>query len=270
MLTTDGSTPAFIAEHGFVDSLVRLALGAGVPPADAYRMVTLNPATYYGRDADLGGIAPGRYADVLLLRDLAEPVPDVVIARGPGRGAGGPPARPRAGAGLVDDLHPEDDALRPRVLDRAGRARAARRSPPHHPTRQRGHHDARGAARSGTGICTPRCSTAGAGGSPRARWPASPPRSTGSRSTLSTDYQVLALGRRTAAMARAVNRLLRLRGGIVLVEGDRVIFELALPVGGSHVDALPDRARAGRAAASSAPRGARPHAFTTPSTRCCS
>jgi adenine deaminase len=61
---------------------VRLALGAGAPPADAYRMVTLNPEIYYGRDADLGGIAPGRYADLLLLRDLAEPVPDVVIARG--------------------------------------------------------------------------------------------------------------------------------------------------------------------------------------------
>ena len=182
MLTTDGSTPAFIAEHGFVDSLVRLASSAGVPPVDAYRMVTLNPATYYGRDADLGGIAPGRYADLLLLRDLAEPVPDAVIARGR--------VAAREGRLLARVPEPvwsaiftaEDDALRPRVLDRAGRARAARRSPAHHPTRQRGHHDARGAARSGTGICTPRCSTAGGSGSPRARWPASPPGSTGSRS----------------------------------------------------------------------------------------
>src|SRR4029434_3555629 len=37
---------------------------------------------YYGKDADLGGIAPGRYADVLLLDDLAEPRPRAVIARG--------------------------------------------------------------------------------------------------------------------------------------------------------------------------------------------
>ena len=49
MLTTDGSTPAFIAEHGFVDSLVRLAIGEGVSPVDAYRMVTLNPASYSAR-----------------------------------------------------------------------------------------------------------------------------------------------------------------------------------------------------------------------------
>src|SRR5262249_28457663 len=41
MLTTDGSTPAFIVKNGFVDSLVRLALDEGVPPVDAYRMVTL-------------------------------------------------------------------------------------------------------------------------------------------------------------------------------------------------------------------------------------
>ena len=50
--------------------------------------------------------------------------------------------------------------------------------------------------------------------------------------TLSTDYQVLALGRRTEAMTLAVNRLLRLGGGVVLVDGDRVVFELPLPVGG--------------------------------------
>jgi adenine deaminase len=33
-------------------------------------------------------------------------------------------------------------------------------------------------------------------------------------------------------MARAVNRLLDLRGGIVLVDGERVAFELPLPLGG--------------------------------------
>ena len=33
-------------------------------------------------------------------------------------------------------------------------------------------------------------------------------------------------------MTRAVNRLLCLGGGVVLVDGDRVVFELPLPVGG--------------------------------------
>ena len=75
MLTCDGSMPAFVVEHGFVDHLLRVALDRGVPPIDAYRMVTLNPATYFHRDADLGGIAPGRYADVCVLDDLGEPRP---------------------------------------------------------------------------------------------------------------------------------------------------------------------------------------------------
>ena len=43
---------------------------------------------------------------------------------------------------------------------------------------------------------------------------------------------MLALGRRIEAMTRAVNRRLRLGGGVVLVDGDRVVFELPLPVGG--------------------------------------
>jgi adenine deaminase len=54
----------------------------------------------------------------------------------------------------------------------------------------------------------------------------------GLAATLSTDYQIVALGRRPRAMARAVNRLLELEGGVVLVEGDHVAFELPLPVGG--------------------------------------
>src|SRR5438552_1273922 len=82
MLTADGSMPAFILEHGFVDHLIRTAMQRGVPPLDAYRMATLNPATYFGKDADLGGIAPGRYADICLLRDLSEPRPETVVARG--------------------------------------------------------------------------------------------------------------------------------------------------------------------------------------------
>src|SRR5438552_14826307 len=82
MLTSDGSMPAFMRTHGFVDHLIRVALARGVAPIDAYRMATLNPATYYGLDADLGGVAPRRYADVGLPDALAAPRPATVSARG--------------------------------------------------------------------------------------------------------------------------------------------------------------------------------------------
>ena len=101
MLTADGSMPAFIRDHGFVDHLIRVALERGVPPVDAYRMATLNAATYFGRDHEVGGIAPGRYADLCVLEDLSEPRPETVVARGTVAAAGRPADRadPRAGVG---------------------------------------------------------------------------------------------------------------------------------------------------------------------------
>jgi adenine deaminase len=54
----------------------------------------------------------------------------------------------------------------------------------------------------------------------------------GLASTITTDFNILALGRRRDAMARAVNKVLDRRGGIAIVDGDRVAFELPLPVGG--------------------------------------
>jgi adenine deaminase len=54
----------------------------------------------------------------------------------------------------------------------------------------------------------------------------------GLATTVSTDFNILVLGRSPEAMARAVNRLLDLHGGLVLVDGERMAFELPLPVGG--------------------------------------
>jgi adenine deaminase len=232
MLTCDGSMPAFIRTHGFVDHLIRVALERGVPPLDAYRMATLNPATYYGLDADLGGVAPGRYADICLLEDLGAPRPLGVIARGKVIAAGGrllgrvpePPwrriftsAAARLAAGWR--VRPEDFELpaRPRYpvisLSSAVITRLEERAPApgdlHAALIDR-----------------------------RGRWVAPgvvarfAERLDGFAATISTDFNILALGRRPAAMARAVNRLLDLHGGIVLVDGERVVWELPLPLGG--------------------------------------
>ncbi|SDI93228.1 adenine deaminase C-terminal domain-containing protein [Paenibacillus naphthalenovorans] len=81
MLTTDGSPPFFLAE-GFTDACIRIAIDAGLDPVDAYRMASLNPAVYYGLDQDLGGISPGRIADIVFLEDLRNPTPVKVMANG--------------------------------------------------------------------------------------------------------------------------------------------------------------------------------------------
>lgn len=81
MLTSDGSTPP-MHRHGFTDYTIRVAIEAGMPPIEAYVMATLNPAVYYGLDAEIGGIAPGRIADLLCLSRPEEPTPQLVIANG--------------------------------------------------------------------------------------------------------------------------------------------------------------------------------------------
>ncbi len=82
LMTTDGPQPAFIEKEGFVDGLVRQAVQLGVPVMTALQMVTLNAATYLHLDDYIGGIAPGKKADIILLPNLIDFRPDVVIADG--------------------------------------------------------------------------------------------------------------------------------------------------------------------------------------------
>lgn len=232
MLTADGSMPAFIRDHGFVDHLIRVAMKRGVAPVDAYRMATLNPATYIGREADLGGVAPGRYADLCLLRDLGEPRPEVVVARG----------RIAARDGRVLVPVPEPDWSRALATPEARltvrwRARAEDFRLPAR--------DRYPVIRLVSAVITRLEERPLAEGDLHAalvdragRWVAPAvvtgfgDRVDGLASTITTDFNILVLGRRPESMALAVNRLLEVRGGVVLVDEDRVSFELPMPLGG--------------------------------------
>ncbi|MGH7772828.1 MAG: adenine deaminase [Candidatus Binatia bacterium] len=72
ILVTDGMAPDDVAADGHIDFVVRRALSLGLSPVQAIQAVTLNPATYSGLEQEIGGIAPGRYADLTLLEDLEE------------------------------------------------------------------------------------------------------------------------------------------------------------------------------------------------------
>lgn len=233
MLTTDGAMPAFILEHGFVDHLVRIAMDQGIAPIDAYRMVTLNPAAYYGLDTDIGSIAPGRYADVLLLRDLSEPRPEAVIARGrlaaqDGRLLARIPEPPwsrvftsRAARLDVRWRASADDFRLPR-RDRYPVMRLVSTVISRLEERPLAAGDLHAAVIDRLGRWVAPGVVAGFADE-----------LDGLASTITTDFEILALGRRPASIARAVNRVLELRGGIVVVDGDTPAFELPLPVGGA-------------------------------------
>jgi adenine deaminase len=78
---TDDRDPEHIVADGHVNALVRDAVAAGVSPADAVTMATLNAATWHRLD-DRGAVVPGRRADLLVLPDLERFVPDVVVTAG--------------------------------------------------------------------------------------------------------------------------------------------------------------------------------------------
>jgi adenine deaminase len=81
-LASDGIWPQDLLERGYMDGIVQRAIDLGLPPVTAYQMASLNGAEHFGLDREVGGIAPGRWADLLVLPDLCTVRPEVVIARG--------------------------------------------------------------------------------------------------------------------------------------------------------------------------------------------
>jgi adenine deaminase len=78
---TDDREPEHIAAAGHVNSIVREAVAWGLPAEDALVMASFNPAQWHRLD-DLGAIAPGYRADLLVLPDLERFVPDLVLKAG--------------------------------------------------------------------------------------------------------------------------------------------------------------------------------------------
>ena len=70
ILVTDSMSPDDVEELGHMDHVLRRAVGLGLSPVRAIQAVTLHPATYSGVEQEVGGIAPGRFADMALLEDL--------------------------------------------------------------------------------------------------------------------------------------------------------------------------------------------------------
>ena len=68
---TDDRHPKDILNEGHIDNNIRLAIRAGVSPITAIRMATLNSAECYGLK-NLGAIAPGYKADFIIVDNLTD------------------------------------------------------------------------------------------------------------------------------------------------------------------------------------------------------
>jgi adenine deaminase len=244
-LASDGIWPSDLLARGYMDGIVQRAIELGVPPVTAYQMASLNAAEHFGLDGELGGIAPGRWADFLVLPDLRTVRPEVVVARGrvvaregrclvacpflplpleiydgprPGSldpdsfrlAASGSRARARVIRLRGDIVTAEEEAVLP-VREGAVAADPAR------DLLLAAACDRRTGRRRGLGV------VAGFG-----------LREGAVASTLSFDTaDLVAVGATRDALAAAARRVVELRGGFVVVDGSgRIRAELALPLGG--------------------------------------
>ena len=82
ILCTDDCHSGTLVRDGHVNRVVRHAIDCGCDPLIALQMATLNTATHFGLERELGSISPGRRADVILTSDLRTLPIEEVIARG--------------------------------------------------------------------------------------------------------------------------------------------------------------------------------------------
>lgn len=79
LFVTDDRHPSDLKEH--INGMVRRAVEAGVNPIKAIQCASLNTAEYFGLK-NLGAIAPGYKADLLILPDLKSFKPEFVLKNG--------------------------------------------------------------------------------------------------------------------------------------------------------------------------------------------
>mgnify|MGYP000333128923 CR=1 FL=1 len=82
ILCTDDCHSGTLVNEGHMNRVVRHAIDCGCDPLIALQMATINTATHFGLEREIGSITPGRRADVILTSDLRTLPIEVVIARG--------------------------------------------------------------------------------------------------------------------------------------------------------------------------------------------
>ncbi len=244
-VASDGLWPPDLLARGYMDGIVQRAIDLGLPPVTAYQMASLNVAEHFGLDGDVGGVAPGRYADLLVLPDARTVRPAVVVARGRVVARDGRCLVPLPAAALPAGLHrglrpgPTDpESFRVAATGEAAAVRVIRTE-----GQVRTFADEAGLpVRDGTVEPDPGrdCCLAAV----------LDPRGTGLRglgfvrgfglragalaSSVSFDTaDLVAVGASRRALAAAVRRVVDLGGGLVAVDGEGAVrAELPLPVGG--------------------------------------
>lgn len=246
LLTTDGPHPGFIEQEGFVDGLVRQAVEHGVPAMTAIQMVTLNAATYLRLDDHIGGIAPGKKADILILPDLVDFRPDLVISNG----------EIVAENGELQAELPKINWSKYKTTDRFSFPKSMLENPELYVYQQKEAKESvpvihfisnvitkqkdmeLPSVHGYTDISSEEGLVYAALISKNGEWITRgimerfAVNLDGMASTYNTTTELLVTGRKPQAMAKAAARVHELGGGIVIVDGDSIVLEIPLPLTG--------------------------------------
>lgn len=82
ILCTDDCHSGTLVHEGHMNRAVRHAIACGCDPLVALQMATINTATHFGLEREIGQIAPGRRADMIVTSDLTALPVETVFARG--------------------------------------------------------------------------------------------------------------------------------------------------------------------------------------------
>lgn len=71
IVVSDDMVPEDLLKHGHMNDIVRRTIAEGIDPVEAIQMATINPATHFGFK-ELGVLAPGKRADIVVISDLTQ------------------------------------------------------------------------------------------------------------------------------------------------------------------------------------------------------
>lgn len=252
-LCTDDTTAVALVNEGHLDYLVRLAVGLGLDFMTAIQMVTLNVAQAFHKEAELGCLAPGRYADINIVagREQVSVVKTIANGRQVAENNRPTQAIPLADHQpvLLNTFHLKAPvAAADLVIPAPAGATTAHvhimRTLPWVPITEGGEADL--SVRDGylaadteqdllhIAVIERHHRTGNVG---RAFLGGMGLKRGAMASSIGHDHHnIVTLGVNPADMATAVNRVAELQGGIVLVENGQVVGEIALPILGLLTD----------------------------------
>lgn len=261
---TDDRQPRDLLDQGHIDYMIRTAIARGLEPIRAIRMATWNTARYFGL-SDRGAITPGRRADLVAFKDLEAPSPHLVFRGGRPVAREGRMLLPR----LAHDSHPlrstmniDWDRVDFSIDSHGGQARVIGIIPDQLVTEHLTATFESGATEAQADpsrdllkiAVIERHRASGAMGKGFVQGMGLE-RGALSSSIAHDHHNLVVVGADDTSMWTATRRAAALGGGLVVAEGDQVLAELPLPIGGLMNDSPVEEVRDGLDKAIAAARG---------------